>query len=249
MLSSVEGARHATAVAGLTHRATEQLARNAIYNDGAISSSDLPGVMQCQVNEDVGLSYARALRSILRQDPDMILVGEIRDRETAGIAVEAALTGHLVLSTLHTNDAPSAITRLIDIGVENFLIAATLEAIIAQRLVRMICKTCKEFYQPEDEHVMELGMRADSIKGKKFAYGKGCNRCNGTGYRGRTALYEMLRVNDEIKQMIMDEATVMQVREAARRHGMRTLRESGHLGIFECMTTVDEVMRETMILE
>lgn len=210
---------------------------------------DLPGVMQCQVNEDVGLTYGAALRSILRQDPDMILVGEIRDRETGGIAVEAALTGHLVLSTLHTNDAPSATTRMLDLGLEHFLIAATLEAIVAQRLVRKVCNNCKEYYEPEPEQAMELGLRPEAIAGKKFVYGKGCSRCNSTGYKGRTALYEMFRINDEIKQMIMDEAGVAMLREAGRRHGMRTLRESGQLAIYDCLTTVDEVIRETMVLE
>jgi type IV pilus assembly protein PilB len=210
---------------------------------------DLPGVMQCQVNEDVGLTYGAALRSILRQDPDMILVGEIRDRDTGGIAVEASLTGHLVLSTLHTNDAPSAVTRMLDLGLEAFLIAATLEAIVAQRLVRKICQSCKEFFEPEQEHCMELGLRPESVAGKKFAFGRGCSRCNNTGYRGRMALYEMLRVNDELKQMIMDGANIAQLREAGRRHGMRTLRESGLLAIYDCASTVDEVLRETLILE
>ncbi|MCQ3948585.1 MAG: Flp pilus assembly complex ATPase component TadA [Planctomycetaceae bacterium] len=210
---------------------------------------DLPGVMQCQVNSEVGLTYAKALRSILRQDPDMILVGEIRDKETASIAVEAALTGHLVLSTLHTNDAASAITRMVDIGVEHFLIAATLEAIIAQRLVRKICSSCKEFYAPEEEHLYELGLRAQDVAGKKFAYGKGCSRCNGTGYKGRMGLYEILRCTDSIKQMIMDQAGVAQIREAGRRGGMRTLRESGLLGIYDCSTSIEEVLRETMIME
>ncbi len=210
---------------------------------------DLPGVMQCQVNEEVGLTYGAALRSILRQDPDLILVGEIRDRETGGIAVEAALTGHLVLSTLHTNDAPSAVTRMLDLGLESFLIAATLEAIIAQRLVRKICPACKEYYEAEPEQAMELGLRPEAIRGKKFAFGKGCSRCNTTGYKGRMALYEMFRVHDEVKQMIMDGAGVAQLREAGRRHGMRTLRESGQLAVYDCSTTIDEVIRETMVLE
>ncbi|MBK9973842.1 MAG: Flp pilus assembly complex ATPase component TadA [Planctomycetes bacterium] len=210
---------------------------------------DLPGVMQCQVNEDVGMTYGKALRSILRQDPDMILVGEIRDKETGGIAVEAALTGHLVLSTLHTNDAPSAVTRMLDLGLESFLIAATLEAVIAQRLVRKICLGCKDYFAPEPEQAMELGLRPEAIAGKKFSFGKGCSRCNNTGYKGRLALYEMFRCNDEIKQMIMDDKNVAQLREAGRRHGMRTLRESGLLAIYDCSTTIDEVMRETMILE
>jgi type IV pilus assembly protein PilB len=210
---------------------------------------DLPGVMQCQVNEDVGLTYGKALRSILRQDPDLILVGEIRDRDTGGIAVEASLTGHLVLSTLHTNDAPSAITRMLDLGLEAFLIAATLEAIVAQRLVRKICNSCKEYYEPEQEHTLELGLRHEAVAGKKFAYGRGCSRCNNTGYKGRMALYEMFRVNDEIKQMIMDGANVASLREAGRRHGMRTLRESGLLAIYDCATSIEEVLRETLVLE
>ncbi|MBX3475924.1 MAG: Flp pilus assembly complex ATPase component TadA [Planctomycetes bacterium] len=210
---------------------------------------DLPGVMQCQVNEDVGMTYGAALRSILRQDPDMILVGEIRDKETGGIAIEAALTGHLVLSTLHTNDAPSAVTRMLDLGLESFLIAATLEAVIAQRLVRKICQGCKEYFTPEPEQAMELGLRPEALTGKKFGFGRGCSRCNNTGYKGRLALYEMFRCNDEIKQMIMDDANVAQLRDAGRRHGMRTLRESGLLAIYDAITTIDEVMRETMIIE
>ena len=210
---------------------------------------DLPGVMQCQVNEDVGLTYGAALRSILRQDPDMILVGEIRDRETGGIAVEAALTGHLVLSTLHTNDAPSATTRMLDLGLESFLIAATIEAIVAQRLVRKICQNCKDYYEPDSDAAMELGLRPGALAGRKFAFGKGCSRCNTTGYKGRMALYEMFRVNDEIKQMIMEDMNVAGLREAGRRNGMRTLRESGLLAIYDCSTTVEEVMRETLIME
>jgi type IV pilus assembly protein PilB len=197
----------------------------------------------------VGLTYGKALRSILRQDPDLILVGEIRDRDTGGIAVEASLTGHLVLSTLHTNDAPSAITRMLDLGLEAFLIAATLEAIVAQRLVRKICNSCKEYYEPEQEHTLELGLRHEAVAGKKFAYGRGCSRCNNTGYKGRMALYEMFRVNDEIKQMIMDGANVASLREAGRRHGMRTLRESGLLAIYDCATSIEEVLRETLVLE
>lgn len=210
---------------------------------------DLPGVMQCQVNEEVGMTYSGALRSILRQDPDIILVGEIRDKLTANIAVEAALTGHLVLSTLHTNDAPSAVTRLLDVGIESFLIAATLEAIVAQRLVRKVCVTCKEMYDPEPEQLMELGLKPDAVVGKQFAYGRGCNKCNGTGYKSRMALYEMFRINDEIKQMIMDDAGVAQLREAGRRHGMRTLRESGQLAVYDAATSIEEVMRETLVMD
>jgi type IV pilus assembly protein PilB len=210
---------------------------------------DLAGIMQCQVNEEVGLSYAAALRSILRQDPDVILVGEIRDKETATIAVEASLTGHLVLSTLHTNDAPSTVTRMIDIGIEDFLVAATLEAIIAQRLVRKIDPNCKEFYAPEPEHLLELALKPEQVGTKKFAFGKGCQKCNQTGYKGREALFEFMIINESIKQLILDGASSGALRNQARATGMRTLRESGILSILEARTTIEEVMRETLSLE
>lgn len=207
---------------------------------------DIEGIMQCQVNEDVGLTYSAALRSILRQDPDKVLVGEIRDRETAGIAVEAALTGHLVFSTLHTNDAPGSVARLIDMGIEPFLISATLEGIIAQRLVRRICKNCKVEYDPQLEEVLEVGLQPEDLGGKKFAYGKGCNNCNKTGYRGRTALFEIMTCSDNIKQAILESASSSQIRDIAREEGMRTLRESGLLCIFDGVTTIEEVVRETL---
>jgi len=207
---------------------------------------DIQGIMQCQVNEDVGLTYAAALRSILRQDPNKILVGEIRDKETAGIAVEAALTGHLVFSTLHTNDAAGSIARLIDMGIEPFLIAASLEGIVAQRLVRRICHNCKVEYSPQLEEVLELGLQPEDLGGKRFAYGKGCNNCNKTGYRGRTALFEIMTCTDEIRQLILEHGSTGQVRELAREQGMRTLRESGLLSIFDGITTIEEVVRETL---
>jgi type IV pilus assembly protein PilB len=210
---------------------------------------DLAGIMQCQVNEDVGLSYAAALRSILRQDPDVILVGEIRDKETATIAVEASLTGHLVLSTLHTNDAPSTVTRMIDIGIEDFLVAATLEAIIAQRLVRKIDSNCKEMYTPEPEHLFELGLKPEQVGNKKFAFGKGCAKCNQTGYKGREALFEFMIMTESIKQLILDGGSTGALRTQARATGMRTLRESGVLSILEGRTTIEEVMRETLSVE
>jgi type IV pilus assembly protein PilB len=210
---------------------------------------DIEGIMQVAINESVGMTFMKALRSFLRQDPDIIMIGEMRDIETAQIAIQSSLTGHLVLSTLHTNDAPSATTRMLDLGLESFLIAATLEAIVAQRLVRKICNNCKDYFEPEPEQAMELGLRPEAIVGKKFAYGKGCSRCNSTGYKGRMALYEMFRINDEIKQMIMDGAQVSALREAGRRHGMRTLRESGLLAIYDCGTSIEEVMRETLVLE
>jgi len=209
---------------------------------------DLDGIMQVQVNEEIGVTYAACLRSILRQDPDMILVGEIRDRDTAQISVEASLTGHVVFSTLHTNDAPLAITRLVDIGVEPFLIAATLEAIVSQRLVRRICPECKLTYDPSVEVLRELELSPEQVAGTKFAYGKGCKNCNGTGYRGRIAIFEIMVVTDTIRELVMDRAPTSAIRTAARQEGMRTLRESGLLRIYEGVTTVEEVLRETMTI-
>jgi type IV pilus assembly protein PilB len=207
---------------------------------------DLDGIVQCQINEDIGVTYASLLRSILRQDPDTILVGEVRDLETAQIAVEAALTGHLVFSTLHTNDAPSAITRLLDLGVEPFLICASMEAIIAQRLVRRICAKCKEEVAPTEEMLMELGLTPREVRGKKFCWGKGCANCNNTGYKGRMAIFEMMLVTDRIKELVMKQASTEQIRHVAREQGMRTLRESGLLAIFDGHTTIEEVVRETL---
>ena len=207
---------------------------------------DLRGIMQCQTNAEVGLSYAAALRSILRQDPDVILVGEIRDKETAQIAVEAALTGHLVLSTLHTNDAPATVTRMLDIGIEDFLLAATLEAIIAQRLVRKVCQNCKQWYTPEPDHLFELQLKPEMVGTKKFAFGSGCEKCNSTGYKGREALFEFMVCNDSIKQLILSKANTQQIRQQALSTGMRTLRQSGIMSIMEGRTTIEEVVRETL---
>jgi len=208
---------------------------------------DLEGIIQVQVNEEIGVTYSACLRSILRQDPDMILVGEIRDRDTAQISIEASLTGHVVFSTLHTNDAPLAITRLVDIGVEPFLIAATLEGVVGQRLVRRICTDCREYYEPSVEILRELDLNPEQVAGKKFAYGKGCPTCNGTGYRGRMAIFEIMLVTDAARELIMDRAPTSRLRELARREGMRTLRESGLLAIYDGTTTVEEVLRETMV--
>jgi type IV pilus assembly protein PilB len=207
---------------------------------------DLDGIIQCQINDDIGVSYANLLRSILRQDPDTILVGEMRDLETAQIAVEAALTGHVVFSTLHTNDAPSSITRVLDLGVEPFLICASLEAIVAQRLVRRICLKCKEEIQPTEEMLMELGLLPTDVKNKKFCWGRGCPACNGTGYRGRQAIFEIMLMNERVKQLVMGHASTEQIRHVAREQGMRTLRESGLLAIFDGHTTIEEVVRETL---
>ncbi|HEY3226097.1 MAG TPA: ATPase, T2SS/T4P/T4SS family [Planctomycetota bacterium] len=207
---------------------------------------DLDGIIQCQINDDIGVTYANLLRSILRQDPDTILVGEMRDLETAQIAVEAALTGHVVFSTLHTNDAPSSITRVLDLGVEPFLICASVEAIVAQRLVRRICLKCKEEIQPTEEMLMELGLLPTDVKNKKFCWGRGCPACNGTGYRGRQAIFEIMLLNERVKELIMGHSSTEQIRHVAREQGMRTLRESGLMAIFDGHTTIEEVVRETL---
>jgi type IV pilus assembly protein PilB len=209
---------------------------------------ELEGVVQIQVNEEIGVSYAACLRSILRQDPDVILVGEIRDLETAQIAVEASLTGHLVFSTLHTNDAPLAVTRLLDLGIEPFLVSATVEAILGQRLVRRICSECRVTYDPGPEVLLELELRKEEVAGKRFAYGRGCATCNGTGYKGRMAIFEMLMMTESLRQMVIDGTSSDSLRDQARREGMRTLREAGLLAIFDGLTTVEEVIRETNVV-
>jgi type IV pilus assembly protein PilB len=210
---------------------------------------DIDGLIQVQIRSEIGLTFARALRSFLRQDPDIILVGEIRDLETSQISVQAALTGHLVFSTLHTNDAPSAIARLLDLGMEPFLVTATLEAIIAQRLVRRICTNCKTEYVPTEEQLMELNLRLEDIGGKVFFYGKGCDYCNNTGYRGRMGIYEIMVLDDNLRELVMRRASTAVLRREAVKRGMRTLREAGLMAIFEGITTLDEVVRETIIEE
>ncbi len=207
---------------------------------------DIDGLCQVQVNPEVELTFAKALRSFLRQDPDVILVGEIRDLETAQIAVQASLTGHLVFSTLHTNDAPSSIVRLLDLGLEPFLLTATLEAIVAQRLVRTICPKCKEQFTPSEEQLMELELRPEDVRGRSFYRGRGCDNCNGSGYRGRMGLFEILVIDDELREMVMNQASTAAVRAEARRKGMRTLRESGLSALYNGQTTIDEVVRETL---
>ncbi|MCK6455627.1 MAG: type II secretion system ATPase GspE [Phycisphaerae bacterium] len=210
---------------------------------------DIDGMIQCQVNPDVGLTFARCLRSFLRQDPDIIFVGEIRDLETAQIAVQASLTGHLVLTTVHTNDAPSTIARLMDLGLEPFLITAVLEGVVAQRLVRRICKHCKTEFQPTEEMLMEMELRAPDVEGRRFFRGKGCDYCNGTGYRGRLGIFEIMVVDDEMRDLIMQRASTNIIRSHARKANMRTLRESGLLAIFEGHTTIEEVVKETLLDE
>jgi type IV pilus assembly protein PilB len=207
---------------------------------------DLDGMIQVQIKSDIGLTFARCLRSFLRQDPDIILVGEIRDLETAQISVQASLTGHLVFSTLHTNDAPSSIARLLDLGLEPFLLTATLEAIVAQRLVRRICLNCKEQYEPSESQLMELALTPEDVTGRVFFYGKGCDYCNNTGYRGRQALFELMLMDDEQRELVMKNASTGVLRAEARKRGMRTLREVGLLSIFDGVTSIEEVVRETL---
>jgi len=208
---------------------------------------DIDGLIQVPVNPDIDVTFANVLRAILRHDPDKILVGEIRDYETAEIAIQSALTGHLVFSTLHTNDAPSAITRLRDMGVPPFLITATLEAILAQRLVRRICTECRTEFEPTDDLLLELQLPLEQARQYKFYYGKGCGRCNNSGYKGRTGIYELLVVTDEVRDMITSDASVDDIRNFARTQGMTTLREAGLKLIFDGETTIDEVVRETVM--
>jgi type IV pilus assembly protein PilB len=208
---------------------------------------DLDGIVQVPINPDIGVTFANVLRAILRHDPDKIMVGEIRDVETAQIAVQAALTGHLVLSTLHTNDAPSTVTRLRDMGVEPYLITATLEGVLAQRLVRRICPDCRTEYEPSKELLMELNLTPEQVQGKKFYYGRGCERCNNTGFKGRTGLFELLVMNDTIRDLVANNASADAIRQAARKAGMKTLREAGLQALFSGITTIEEVVRETAI--
>jgi type IV pilus assembly protein PilB len=208
---------------------------------------DIDGIIQCQIKPEIELTFGRILRAMLRQDPDTILVGEIRDKETAEIAVQASLTGHLVFSTLHTNDAPSAIARLLDLGLEPFLVTATLEGIIAQRLVRKICLNCKEEYTPAEEQLMELELRTEDVQGRRFWYGKGCEMCNNTGYKGRQGLYEIMLLDDEMRDLIVKHASTQILRHEAKKRGMRTLRQSGLLTIYDGVTSIEEVVRETIM--
>ncbi len=207
---------------------------------------DLPGIIQVPINEDIGVTFAGCLRSILRQDPDKILIGEIRDLETGQIAVQASLTGHVVLSTLHTNDAPSSVTRMLDLGVEPFLLAATLEAIVAQRLVRTICPKCKKEYTPGEEELLELDLKPQDVGDRTFHYGQGCDDCNGTGYRGRTAIFEIMLITDELRKLISAQSSTGHIRQIAKAGGMNTLRDSGLLAIYDGLTTIEEVVRETI---
>jgi type IV pilus assembly protein PilB len=208
---------------------------------------DIEGLIQVQINPDIELTFARCLRHILRQDPDVILVGEIRDMETAEIAIHASLTGHLVFSTLHTNDAPTAITRLLDLGLEPYLVTSTLEAVVAQRLVRRICVHCRSEFEPTEDMLWELSLTPEEVRGRTFYFGKGCEQCNNTGYRGRTGIFEIMKMDDALRDLILKQASTNVVREEARKRGMRSLRDSGLLDVFDGMTTIEEVVKATAV--
>ncbi len=206
---------------------------------------DIEGIMQVAVNEAVGMTFSKALRSFLRQDPDIIMLGEMRDLETSQIAIQASLTGHLVLSTLHTNDAAGAVTRLIDMGVEPFLISSTLMAVLAQRLVRTICKKCRTPFEPTETQLSMLNLSPHDVGDKVFYYGRGCAACNDTGYRGRRGIFELLVASEPIRVLINERAPTVVIRQKAIELGMTTLREDGLRGIFDGDTTIEEVVKYT----
>jgi type IV pilus assembly protein PilB len=206
---------------------------------------EIEGIMQVPVNHAVGLTFAAALRSFLRQDPDVIMVGEIRDLETAQISIQASLTGHLVLSTLHTNDAPGAVTRLVDMGVEPFLIASSLEAVLAQRLVRRICRTCRTAYEPPGALLQQLGIDPVDIGNREFFFGKGCPTCNNSGYKGRMGIYEWLRMSEAVRDLVVQRAPTLVIKQKALEQGMRTLRDDGLRAIFDGATSIEEVVKYT----
>ena len=207
----------------------------------------MDGIVQVPIDSSIGNTFAQCLRAILRQDPDVILVGEIRDTETAEIAIQASLTGHMVFSTLHTNDAPSTITRLRDMGVPPFLITATVEGILAQRLVRRICSKCKEETRPSNDMLAELRLNPAETAAKRFYRGRGCQACNNTGYRGRVGLFELMILNDELRDMIMRNASTDELRERSRSYGMVMLRDAGMEAVYAGTTTVEEIVRETIL--
>lgn len=206
---------------------------------------EIDGIIQVPIQESIGLTFGRVLRAFLRQDPDRILVGEMRDLETAQIAIQASLTGHLVLSTLHTNDAPGAVTRLIDMGCEPFLVAATLEGVLGQRLLRRICPECRVAYTPSEAVLEQIGLTPADIGGKEFYTGKGCDTCNDTGYKGRQGLFELLDMNDPIRELISKRAATVVLKQKARELGMKTLREDGLRNIYDGITTIEEVLKYT----
>ena len=206
---------------------------------------DIDGIVQIPINEAIGLDFPRVLRAFLRQDPDRIMIGEMRDKETATIGIQAALTGHLVLSTLHTNDAPGAVTRLVDMGCEPFLVGASLEGVLAQRLVRTICKECKSPYEPNEAILSQLGISAHELGDKQFFTGAGCEVCGQTGYKGRRGLYELLNITDPIRELITARAPTVVIKQKAVELGMNTLREDGLRNIYLGNTTIEEVLKYT----
>jgi type IV pilus assembly protein PilB len=208
---------------------------------------NLPGINQVQMKEQIGLNFAATLRSFLRQDPNIVLVGEIRDFETAEIAIKAALTGHLVLSTLHTNDAPSTINRLMNMGIEPFLVATSVHLIAAQRLVRRVCQNCKDEVEMAGQALVNLGYQKDEIGSFKVYKGRGCEKCNNTGYKGRVGLVEVMAIDDELREMVLSGASAIELRRKAIDNGMITLRRSGLIKIKEGITTIEEVVRETVL--
>jgi type IV pilus assembly protein PilB len=207
---------------------------------------NLPGINQVQIRENIGLNFAAALRAFLRQDPNIILVGEIRDFETAEIAVKAALTGHLVLSTLHTNDAPSTVNRLMNMGIEPFLVASSVNLICAQRLVRRVCANCKEPHSTPPQALVQAGFSPDDAEAVTPMNGRGCEKCNKTGYRGRVGLYEVMELTDELRELVLVGASTPELRRKAIDEGMITLRQSGLRKVMEGVTTIEEVARETV---
>ncbi len=209
---------------------------------------DIDGIVQIPIQGDIGVTYASVLRTILRQDPDKILVGEIRDSETAGTAVEASLTGHTVFATLHTGDSPSTVTRLLDMGVEPFLITATLQAVVAQRLVRTICSQCKKTYKPDEELLEGLGAAANEIRSATLYYGEGCELCHHTGYKGRMGIFEIMLVSDALRVAVHGQASTGELRTIAVREGMNTLRQAGLKAVLDGRTTLEEALRETSSL-
>ncbi len=206
---------------------------------------DIDGIMQVPIKESIGMSFAKALKAFLRQDPDRIMVGEIRDMETARIAIQAALTGHLVFSTLHTNDSAGTVTRLVDMGIEPFLITSSLVAVLAQRLVRKVCKNCRTPFTPTDRDLKNLGINRDFIGENPFYYGKGCDECNGSGYKGRRGIYELLIMSDGIRELIYEKSPTAVIAEKSRSEGMRTMREDGIQAILQGETTIEEVLKYT----
>jgi type IV pilus assembly protein PilB len=205
----------------------------------------LPGIVQIQINHEIGFDFATALRSVLRQDPNIMMVGEIRDKETADIAIKAALTGHLLFSTLHTNDAPSTIIRLIDMGVDPVYVGSAVRLVVAQRLLRKICPNCKKEYKPNEDELQKIQIKQEQIEGHKVYFGEGCPNCNGSGYKGRVAIYEILPITPTISDLVFRRANLNELTEQAIKEGMRTLRSVAIEKWKNGITTVDEIIRVT----